>query len=129
MNPTQMILIAGPYRSGTGDDPRKMASNLDRLEQVALEVYRKGHIPIIGEWIAVPLAKKAGSQRIGDPIWDSLGYPTADRLLEFCTAVLRIEGESRGAEGDLYLAQKRGLTIYWSLDQIPLGTPQPGREV
>jgi hypothetical protein len=31
-----MILIAGPYRSGTGDDPERMAANLRSLESVAL---------------------------------------------------------------------------------------------
>ena len=32
---SMMILIAGPYRSGTGDDPAKMAGNLARLEAAA----------------------------------------------------------------------------------------------
>jgi dihydroorotate dehydrogenase (fumarate) len=32
MTKPMMILIAGPYRSGTGDDPAKMAANLKRLE-------------------------------------------------------------------------------------------------
>ncbi len=27
-----LVLIAGPYRSGTGGDPRAMAANLARLE-------------------------------------------------------------------------------------------------
>jgi len=127
MNPSEMILIAGPYRSGTGDDPQKMAANLARLEAVAAGLYAKGHLPVIGEWLAVPLAKQAGSTRVGDPLWDAYGYPTADRLLEFCTAVLRIEGESRGAEGDLEVALRRGLKVYLSLDEVPQGTPQPGR--
>jgi hypothetical protein len=52
-----MILIAGPYRSGTGDDPQRMAENLRRLESVALPLYRAGHIPLIGEWIALCSAK------------------------------------------------------------------------
>ena len=50
-----MILIAGPYRSGTGDDPELMAANLRSLESVALPLYRAGHLPLIGEWIALPL--------------------------------------------------------------------------
>ena len=29
-----MILIAGPYRSGTNDDPESMTRNLRRLEEV-----------------------------------------------------------------------------------------------
>lgn len=127
MNPTEMILIAGPYRSGTGDDPEKMAANLARLEGVAAQLYAKGHLPVIGEWLAVPLARQAGSTRVGDAVWDAHGYPTADRLLEFCTAVLRIEGASRGAEGDLEVAVRRGLKVYRSVDEVPEGTPQPGR--
>jgi hypothetical protein len=55
-----IILIAGPYRSGTNDDPQLIAKNLDKLESFALSVYRVGHIPIIGEWIALPLIRKAG---------------------------------------------------------------------
>jgi hypothetical protein len=31
----QLILIAGPYRSGTGDDPQRMAANLKTLEEAA----------------------------------------------------------------------------------------------
>jgi hypothetical protein len=35
-----MILIAGPYRSATGDDPERMANNLCQLEplQMCLDV-------------------------------------------------------------------------------------------
>jgi hypothetical protein len=122
-----MILIAGPYRSGTGDDPEKMAVNLARLEQVALQIYARGHVPVIGEWLAVPLARQAGSTRVGDATWEAYGYPTADRLLEFCTGVLRIEGDSRGAEGDMEVAKRRGLKVYYDVEDLPIGTPQSGR--
>ena len=44
-----MILIAGPYRSGTGDDPQKMAANVVAMEQYALPLFRAGHIPVVGE--------------------------------------------------------------------------------
>ena len=33
-----MILIAGPYRSGTGDDPEKMAANVRLMEQPKVDV-------------------------------------------------------------------------------------------
>ena len=54
-----MILIAGPYRSGTGDDPELMEKNLRTLEAVALPLYRAGHIPLIGEWLALPIAARS----------------------------------------------------------------------
>ena len=56
-----MILVAGPYRSGTGDDPVLMANNLAKLEAVTLPLFKAGHIPLIGEWLALPLLRQAGS--------------------------------------------------------------------
>lgn len=50
-----MILIADPYRGGTYDGPVLVKKNLDKLKQVALPLFRKGYIPTIGEWVALPL--------------------------------------------------------------------------
>src|SRR5271163_4476430 len=91
-----MILIAGPYRSGTGDDPELMAKNLRTLESVALPLYRAGHIPLIGEWLALPLLREAGSKRPGDAIYDEILYPIANRLLGQCDAVLRLPAPQKG---------------------------------
>ncbi len=114
-----MILIAGPYRSGTGDDPARMATNLRTLEAVALPLYRAGHIPLIGEWIALPLLREAGSIRPGDAIYDEILYPIANRLLSRCDAVLRLPGASKGADEDVRLAKERGLLVYESLSDVP----------
>src|SRR3989339_95394 len=114
-----MILIAGPYRGGTNDDPLLIKKNLDKLESVALPLFRKGHIPMIGEWVALPLMHLAGSKEIGDSIWDEIQYPVAHRLLEKCDAILRLEGASKGADNDVRIAKERGLKIYYSLDEIP----------
>jgi hypothetical protein len=114
-----MILIAGPYRGGTNDNPVLIKKNLDKLESVALPLFRKGHIPIIGEWVALPLMLLAGSKEIGDDIWDEIQYPVAHALLDKCDAVLRIEGASIGADNDVKIAKERGLMIYYSLAEIP----------
>lgn len=114
-----MILIAGPYRGGTNDDPVLIKKNLDNLEAVALPIFNKGHIPIIGEWVALPLMHLAGYQKIGDEIWDKIQYPAAHRILEKCDAVFRIEGASNGADQDVKLAKDKGLPIFYSLDEIP----------
>ena len=53
-----LILIAGPYRSGTNDNQKLMQQNLNSLESVALLLFRKGHIPMIGEWVALLLTIK-----------------------------------------------------------------------
>ncbi|MBA4198288.1 MAG: DUF4406 domain-containing protein [Chitinophaga sp.] len=114
-----MILIAGPYRSGTNDDTSLMKKNLEKLESVALPLFRKGHIPVIGEWFALPLIKLAGSTKPGDDAWNEIQYPIAHRILAKCDAVLRLEGESKGADEDVRVAKERGLPIFFQLEDVP----------
>ncbi len=114
-----LILIAGPYRSGTNDDPVLMEKNLQRLEAVAVTLFRKGHIPMIGEWVALPLMRVAGSRKAGDEIYNEFAYPVAERLLSKCDAVLRLPGESKGADQDVKIAKERGLPVYHNIDDVP----------
>jgi hypothetical protein len=115
-----IVLIAGPYRSGTNDDPALIARNLHRLEAAAMPVYEAGHIPLIGEWVALPLMRQAGSRELGDGIAEAYLYPVASRLIERCDAVYRIEGASKGADQDVRLARRRGLPVYFSESEIPV---------
>jgi hypothetical protein len=114
-----IILVAGPYRSGTNNDPELIAKNLDRLEQVSLRVHEAGHIPLIGEWVALPVARQAGSTQVGDAISERYLYPVAKRLIQRCDAVLRIEGLSKGADEDVRLARQLGLPIYFNVEEVP----------
>lgn len=114
-----LILIAGPYRSGTNDDPALMQKNLEALESVSLTIFRKGHVPMIGEWVALPLLRLAGSTKPGDAAYEEILYPVAHRLLEKCDAVYRIEGASKGADEDVRIAKERGLPVYRNLNEIP----------
>lgn len=114
-----MILIAGPYASGTNGDPELMRRNLKRLEQAAWPIFEAGHLPMIGEWVALPVLESAGATGPGDPLAAQVMYPTAERLLQHCDAVLRLPGESRGADQDVAIARKRGIPVYTSLDEIP----------
>ncbi|TPG64405.1 DUF4406 domain-containing protein [Hymenobacter nivis] len=114
-----LILIAGPYRSGTHDDPARMADNLHRLEAAALPLFRAGHLPLIGEWVALPLLRLAGSTRPGDAAYEEILYPVAHYLLDRCDAVLRLEGKSAGADEDVRIAQARGLPVYHRLQDVP----------
>jgi len=120
-----LILIAGPYRSGTGDDPALMAENLARLEAAAWPIFRAGHVPMIGEWVALPVLRSAGEPDVTGPLAEQVMYPTAERLLEHCDAVLRLPGASTGADQDVAIARERGLPVYTELDQVP--GVDPGR--
>jgi hypothetical protein len=62
MSAQLMILVAGAYGSGTNDDPALIQRNVDAMEDMALQVFRRGHLPVLGEWFALPLLKHAGSK-------------------------------------------------------------------
>ena len=115
----KMILIAGPYRSGTGDNPEKMAVNLKALEEASWPIFQKGHVPMIGEWVALPIWTRAGGKAVGDELYEKILHPTAGRLLQHCDAVLRMPGASKGADNDVRIARERGIPVYFSVDEVP----------
>ncbi|BCM89413.1 hypothetical protein IAD21_01259 [Abditibacteriota bacterium] len=117
--PSFLILIAGPYRSGTGDDLEKMAANVRAMEDMALPLFRAGHIPVLGEWFALPLLHLAGSQTVGDPAFNEIFHPISERLVARCDAVLRIGGASQGADEMVRLAEAHGAQIYTRLEDVP----------
>ena len=113
-----LILIAGPYRSNTRDDPAKIAGNLRQMNEVALDVFRLGHIPITGEAIALPLIEVAGSKEIGDEVFDEIFHPISRQLIHRIDAVLRIGGASKGADEMVILAKEAGKRIYSTISEI-----------
>ena len=117
---TLLVLIAGPYMSGTDGDHDKIAANRARLESFALPVYARGHVPIVGEWVALPIIRAAGGRTHGDAVFDAYQYPVAHRLLSRCDAVLRIPGASRGADQDVARARALGLPVYVDVQELPI---------
>jgi hypothetical protein len=118
-NRSMLILIAGPYRSGTNDDPALMRKNVQNMESYALPIFRAGHTPIIAEWLALPLVDLAGSRKVGDQAFQEVFHPIAIRLLERCDAVLRVGGPSTGADEMVRIGRSLGLKIYTALGEIP----------
>ena len=114
-----MILVAGPYRSGTGDDPTLIARNVAAMTEASLRLFRKGHLPVMGEWFALPLIEHAGSTGIGDPVFDEIFHPISRRLVAKCDGCLRIGGASVGADEMVALAKSLGKSIYTALEAIP----------
>src|SRR5689334_3118268 len=114
-----MILIAGPYRSGTNDEPERIEANVHAMESYALPIFRAGHIPMLGEWLALPLVTLAGSRKIGDEAFNEVFHPIAVRLQEKCDAVLRVGGASAGADEMVRVGESLGLKIYRRLEEIP----------
>jgi hypothetical protein len=114
-----LILVAGPYRSGTHDDPELIRKNVETMESYAMPIFRAGHIPVLGEWLALPLVHLGGSVKIGDAVFNEIFHPIATRLLEKCDAVLRVGGPSSGADEMVRIGRNLGLAIYASPDEIP----------
>jgi hypothetical protein len=114
-----MILIAGPYRSGTGDDPAKMSANVRAMEAYALPLFRAGHLPVLGEWFALPLLQLAGSRQVGDGPFNEIFHPISERIVARCDAVLRVGGPSQGADQMVAVAQAHGRAVYYRLQDVP----------
>ena len=112
-------MIAGPYRSGTNDDPVLIAKNVQEMESYALPIFRAWHIPVLGEWLALPLVRLGGSSRIGDEVFNEVFHPIATRILEKCDGVLRVGGPSAGADEMVRVGRSLGLAIYTDIAEIP----------
>jgi hypothetical protein len=118
MTRSMMILIAGPYRSGTNDQAELIALNVKQMTDTALEVYRMGHLPVMGEWFALPLIEAAGSKEMGDAVFNEIFHPVAVQLIDHCDAVLRIGGPSAGADEMVKTGRAKGKKIFFHKDEI-----------
>ena len=120
MSGSLMILVAGPYRSGTDGDPARIQANVDAMTATALELHRRGHLPVMGEWFALPLieaAEAAGDDP--DDAYDAIFHPIAEQVLARCDACLRIGGPSDGADRMVATARRLGKAVFGALDEVP----------
>jgi hypothetical protein len=113
-----MILVSGPYRSGTDGDPARIQANVDAMTSTALELHRRGHLPVMGEWFALPLIEAAEAAG-DDGAYESIFHPIAEQVLTRCHASLRIGGASDGADRMVAMARRLGKTVFTSLDEVP----------
>jgi hypothetical protein len=115
-----MILVAGPYRSGTGGDPERIAANVRAMTETSLGLFRRGHLPVMGEWFALPLIEAAtsGGQSEAEAD-DEIFHPVAERVLARCDGCLRIGGPSEGADRMVRVARELGKPVYHDLTEVP----------
>ena len=115
-----MILVAGPYRSGTNDNPELIEANVRQMTAAAVRIYKKGHLPVLGEWFALPLIEAAGSKKMGDEIFNEIFHPVAVQLIDHCDAVLRIGGASSGADEMVTTGISKGKIVFYNEAEIPV---------
>lgn len=107
------IMIAGPYTSGANSESERQA-NLDAMNEAALKVFEKGHVPIIGVNLALPIIRVAGHER-----FEEIMMPVSLAAAERCDACLRIGGPSVGADQELEKFRSRGLNVFQNVSDIP----------
>jgi len=107
------IMVAGPY-SSNGADAAQKSINLRVMNTAALRVFEKGHIPIIGVNMALPMIECAGEDQ-----FEGLMMPISLALADKCDAILRIGGPSAGADQEVARLKAAGKRVYVDIDDIP----------
>ena len=115
------IMVGGPYGTGSKSAAER-AANLARMNEAALAVWRKGHVPIIGVNLALPIVAAAGGDAAADA---EVMTPLSLALAERCDAFLRIGGASVGADQEMARFVAAGKRVYSSLDEIMSEIPSP----
>jgi hypothetical protein len=113
-----LILIAGPVRSGTHNRAELIDANLNNMAQVALRVYQKGHIPVVGEWLACPSPKLRVQRKLAMRLARNIS--TRSLTVSLAAATLYCACRANPGERTWILRRaKKGLSIYYSLEEIP----------
>lgn len=107
------IMIAGLYTSGAADAAGR-AANLRVLNAAALALFERGHVPIIGVNLVLPLIDLAGPAR-----FDEIMLPLSLAAAERCDACLRIGGPSQGADAEAARFRARSRPVYFRLEDVP----------
>ena len=105
-----LIAVAGPYSADTAEARQR---NLDAMNQAAAEVFKRGHMPVIGVNLALPVV---AFLKEPDPYEAIMAISLA--VVDKCDAILII-GESPGVYRERDLIRAKGLPVYNSINEIP----------
>ena len=106
-----LIIVAGPYSAATAEG---RAANLAAMNRAAVEVARRGHIPVIGVNAALPVLEAAGLP-YSDPLMMAISLALAAR----CDGCLRI-ARSPGADREAETIRALGRPVWTRLEEIPV---------
>ena len=108
-------MVGGPYGTGAKSAADR-AANLARMNDAALALWRKGHVPVIGVNMALPLLAAAGGDEAAEA---EIMMPLSLALAERCDAFLRIGGASVGADQEMARFVAAGKRVFRSTEEIP----------
>jgi len=108
-----IIYIAGPFR---GKTPWEVHRNVHAAEYAALEVARKGHIPL-----APHCLYRNFDKALPDEFW----LAATITLLERCDAIYMLPRWelSQGATAEHQRATDRGMRVFYEMITVPGGNP------
>lgn len=109
----QLIYIAGKYSATTEE---VVSYNVDRAIEAGLEIYKRGHIPFIPH-LTKMVSDFNRMLDFPDLKWEEY-MAWCLEYLKRCDALFYLSS-SKGADIELIYAQKRGMKVYFSLDDIP----------
>ncbi len=105
-----IVYISSPYRD---IDVNTMRNNVYHSLDVADELLKKGHIPI------APLLFHFWN--VVSPKSDEEWLRLDKAYICMADCLLRLPGESKGADIECAYAEGRGMTVYHSIQEIPDG--------
>lgn len=105
-----LVIVAGPYSAPT---PEKRAANLDAMHRAAAEVACRGHLPVIGVDVALPVL-----EALGRPYTDPLMMEISLALAARCDACLQI-GRSPGADREARTIRALGRPVWARSEDLP----------
>ena len=105
-----LIMVSGPV---SADSDESRMENIARLNRVAAEIFKRGHIPVVGVNAAAPVVEEAG---VADKYEATMKI--CEALAEKCDAVFVI-GESDGTCRELEIIQRRGGPVFHDVNEIP----------
>ena len=85
------------------------------MNEAALAVWRKGHVPIIGVNLCLPIVVAAGGDAAADA---EIMMPLSLSLAERCDAFLRIGGASVSAEQEMARFVAAGKSVFRSIEEV-----------
>jgi hypothetical protein len=115
------IYISGPYSPPQEKTPEAqqkiVGANIERAEQVAVELTKKGHIPF------VPHTMMRGWED-ENKVSREEAMNVCHKWIEKCDALFFL-GSSKGAESERKVAVERGIPIYRYLRDVPVASDDP----
>lgn len=102
------VFISGPYQNGGIEE------NLQILIDAANTLIDKGFNPLPLNLYCHPIQTKYPRKRYHD--WIDLTY----EWVEKCDCLLRLPGESKGADGEVKRSEELGIPVFYNIDDLIL---------